>query len=82
MNPILNQMRTPQIPRGQIQQLMNVLQCANNPEDAIRSMMATNPQLKELFPLIQRNGGDYKKAFYDLAQQKGIDPESFLQQLK
>ena len=79
MNPILNQLRNPSVPKGQMQQLMNILQCANNPMDAIRSMCATNPQLKEV---IERNGGDYKKAFYDLAQQKGIDADSFLNQLK
>lgn len=82
MNPILSQLRTPQIPQGQMQELMNILRCANNPTDAIRSMIAVNPQLKEVIPLLEKNNGDYRAAFYDLANQKGIDAESFLNSLK
>lgn len=44
--------------------------------------MASNPQIKELMPLIKKNGGDYRKTFYDLAAQKGIDPEEVLKFLK
>lgn len=87
MNPILNQLQqtptmaqTPQI--GQIKSMMNMLQVASNPQAALQSILVTNPQLKELIPLINKNGGDYKKTFYDLAAQRGVNPEEVLKLIK
>ena len=84
MNPILNQLRQPQqVPQlGQVKTLMNILQTAGNPQTALQSIIATNPQLRELIPLIRNNNGDYKKAFYDLAAQKGINPDEILKLIK
>lgn len=38
-----------------------------------------NPALAQF---VQNNGGDPKTAFYALAKQKGIDPDSFLSALR
>ena len=38
-----------------------------------------NPALAQF---IQNNGGDPKAAFYALAKQRGIDPDSFLSMLR
>lgn len=41
-----------------------------------------NPQMKQVMDYVQSCGGDPKQAFYSLAKQKGIDPETFLNQVR
>ena len=55
---------------------------SKNPTDLIRNMMLSNPRMKNAMGIIQQMGGDPKTAFYNLAQQKGVDPESILSQLR
>lgn len=45
---------------------------------AIQALLATNPVYKQILPMVDKNHGDYKRTFYDLASQRGIDPEAFL----
>ena len=44
-------------------------------------MAANNPQMQQVMQVIQQNGGNAQQAFYNLAQQKGVDPNVILQQL-
>lgn len=44
-------------------------------------MLQNNPGLKQIMTMI-RNGGNPKQMFYDLAKQKGIDPNTILSQIK
>lgn len=44
-------------------------------------MAANNPQMQQVMQYIQQNGGNAKQAFYNLAQQRGIDPQIILNQL-
>ena len=48
----------------------------------MQQMFANNPNYAQAQQLIQQSGGDAKKAFYDLAQQMGVDPEQILSQLR
>lgn len=85
MNPILQQLNAqsqtpPQV--GQVKSLMNMIQCSANPLEAMQSFLASNPTFKEIYPLIKQNNGDYKKTFFDLAAQRGIDPNEVLKFLK
>lgn len=48
----------------------------------LQSMMNSNPQIQQVMNYINQNGGDPKSAFYKLANEKGIDPDSILNQLK
>ena len=49
---------------------------------AINQMAASNPQMQQVMQFVNQNGGDAKQAFYNLAQQRGIDPNEVLNQLK
>jgi hypothetical protein len=49
---------------------------------ALQGIIANNPQFKEIIPLLNQNNGDYKKTFFDLAAQRGIDPEEILKLIK
>ena len=40
------------------------------------------PQYQQAMQLIQQAGGDARAAFYNLARQKGVDPEQILSMLK
>jgi hypothetical protein len=45
-------------------------------------MINTNPQARTLVQNFQSSGLTPKQFFYQYAQQKGIDPDQFLQSLK
>ena len=67
---------------GQIKNVLNMVRNANDPAAALSSLMANNPQYNQALQLIQQSGGDAKKAFYDLAQRNGINPDDILNALK
>ena len=55
---------------------------AGNPQMMLNQMMSQNPQLKQVMDYVHANGGDPKQAFYKMAQEKGINPDDILNQLK
>ena len=52
-----------------------------NPQVMINKMLQNNPNLKPFMEMI-KNGANPKDLFYNLARQKGVDPESILSQLR
>ena len=66
----------------QIKQMMQMMRSAGNPQAMINQMMMTNPQMKQALDFIKASGGDPKAAFYRLAEQRGINPQDILNQLK
>ena len=65
---------------GPAKQAMNVMN--GNPQALMQQMFSGNPNYARAQQLIQQSGGDARKAFYDLAQQMGVDPEQILNQLR
>ena len=59
-----------------------MVQTASNPLATLQAMVDKNPQLQQAVDLINRCGGDPQKAFYVLAEQKGVDPNEILDALK
>lgn len=55
---------------------------AQNPQLALNQLMTNNPQFKQVMDIIQQHNGDPQKAFYAVAEQKGIDPNEILNMLK
>ena len=66
----------------QIKQMMQMMRSAGNPQAMINQMMMTNPQMKQAMDFVKASGGDPKAAFYRLAEQRGINPQDILNQLK
>ena len=58
------------------------MQGARNPQAFLSQMMANNPQYKQVMDYVRQNGGDPKAAFYKMAEEKGVNPEDILNQLK
>ena len=79
---ILQQLAMANPMTGQIKQMMSMLQSAQNPQAMLNQMMQNNPQMQQAMKLINQYGGDAKKAFYSLAQERGIDPQEILKMLK
>ena len=49
---------------------------------AMQQLMLNNPNMKQAIDYVNANGGNPKDAFYKLAKEKGIDPDSILNSLK
>ena len=62
-----------------ISRLKQMAGMMKNPHMILSQMANTNPDLANV---LQASGGDYKKAFYSLAQKKGVNPEEILNELK
>ena len=62
------------IPR--LKQMMGLMR---NPHNILSQMANTNPDLASV---LQASGGDYRKAFYALAEKKGVNADEVLKELK
>ena len=76
MNPLLQGLTNPQA-----KQLMQMVQMAQNPQAAIQQMAQSNPQMQQAIQYVNANGGNPQEAFYKLAKEKGIDPQTVLNSL-
>ena len=81
MNPILQKMQMPNN-LGQIKNMLNTVKSAGNPQAMLMNMAQNNPNIKQAMDFINKSGGDPQKAFYALAEQKGVNPEDILSQLR
>ena len=66
----------------QIKQMMQAFKCAGNPQAMLNQMLQTNPQMKQAMDVIRASGNDPRRAFYALAEQRGVNPQAILDQLK
>jgi len=73
------QQQQPQI--AQLKNMMNAIKTSANPQLAFQSLLNQNPQMQQVYNLIQSSGNP-QQLFYELARQRGVDPNSILQQLQ
>jgi len=45
------------------------------------NLFANSPQMKQVMDYVKANGGNPKDAFYKLAKEKGVDPQSIINQV-
>ena len=64
---------------GQLKQMVKMLKSAGNPAMLLQNAMSQNPELKNVVDAVN---GDYKQAFYKMAEMKGVDPEEIISALK
>ena len=69
-------------PYGQIKQMMNALRNSSNPQQLFLNMLGNNPQIKQTIQMIQQSGKSPKDLFYQMAQEKGVDPNQILNMLQ
>ena len=76
LNPNMSQ------PQNPIIQMFKMAQNSNNPQQMLMNMAQNNPQTKQVLDFVKNSGKSPKDLFYAMAKQKGIDPNSILNQLK
>ena len=81
-NPILNLLGRSQPGFQALSQLIGMARAAKDPMSAVQQMSNNNPQMQQVMQVIQQNGGDARAAFYNMAQQRGVDPNAILNQLR
>lgn len=77
MNPIINQM----MGNNNFLNLFRTIKTAQDPNAMLQSMMQSNPQIQNVMNMISQNGGNAKQLFYAMAQQKGVDPNTIINQM-
>lgn len=63
-----------------IRQAIKTLRSVNNPQMLFNQMAQQNPQLFQVMQMAQQYGSP-KNAFYEIAKQKGINPDEFMRDL-
>lgn len=72
-------------PVNSIQQIRTMMQIANgsaNPNQTAQMLLSQNPNYNAVINYVRNNGGDPKKAFYQMAKEKGVDPNAILNSLR
>ena len=65
-----------------MKQMLNAIRSSKNPQQLFMNMAQQNPQMKQVLNMIQTSGKSPKDLFYQLAQQKGVDPNQILNMLR
>lgn len=63
-------------------EIINSIKRSSNPNLLLQSIIKNNPNYSKIMQYINQNGGDPKTAFYNLARQRGVNPNDILQMLK
>ena len=63
--------------KGNLNQIQELLK-NSDPNSLVQNMILNNPKLKPILQLYNSSGMTPKQFFYQYAQQKGIDPDQFL----
>ena len=82
MNPILDLLAKNSPETNALSGVINTVKNATNPQAMINQMIQTDPRFKQVQDTINQYGGDPKIAFYEICRQRGVDPETILQQLR
>lgn len=77
--PTSQQIINPQL--VQIRDMINSVRMAANPYMAMQQMILNDPRFQQVSNYVNSHGGNAKAAFYQLAQEKGVDPQTVLSQI-
>ena len=77
MIPLFQQLN--QIPRNSsLKQLISSFKNSSNPQQFLNNYIKNNPQIQNIYSMIQNSNKSPKELFYQIAQEKGIDPSIIL----
>ena len=85
MNQLYQQMMGNQsLPNNlqQIKNMMNMFKGAKNPQQMLTNMANQNPQMKQIIDMVNNSNKSPKDLFYDMAKQKGVDPNQIISMLQ
>lgn len=79
MNPIINQLMGNS---NAIIDMFRMVKTAQDPNAMMQTLMQSNPQMQQVMTFIGQSGVNAKQLFYNLAKQKGKDPNIIINNLK
>ena len=85
MTKLYQQLNQSQLSRNNnngLQQMINIMSQSNNPMQLMQIMAQSNPQLQNILNLVQTSQKSPKTLFFEMAQQKGVNPQQILQMLQ
>jgi len=63
---------------ARVKQMMNAVRMAKNPQAAMMGMLGNNPQMQQVMDVVKQHGNDPMKAFREMAEENGLDPDEIL----
>lgn len=75
MNPILDAMNNR--PNNPVKEMFDAYKKAENPNEFLKQMAMRNPMIAQI-----AGEDDLKSTFYDMCRQRGVDPNTILNQFK
>ena len=67
---------------GKIKQMMNTVRMARDPQAAMMGMVQGNPHLQQVMEAVRQHGNDPMKAFREMAEENGLDPDEILNMIR
>ena len=58
--------------------MMNAVKTARDPQAALMGMIGNNPHLQQVMNVVKAHGNDPMKAFREMAEENGLDPDEIL----
>ena len=82
-NPAFSTFNLPQKEQNMsLSEVYNKVRNSKNPDETMKELLCNNPSFRQIMTYINQNGGDARTAFYNMAAQKGVNPDSILNQLR
>ena len=81
-NPIMSLLGMANPVMQTVGQMIEMVKMAKDPQAAITQMAQSDDRMKQVMEVVNQNGGDAKAAFYNMAKQKGVNPDDIINQVK
>ena len=79
-NPLFTQAMQQAVAQNPIIQLYGMFRSSQNPQAMLTNLAQSNPQMAQVMQMC--NGRNPQQVFYEMCQQRGIDPNTILSQFK
>jgi hypothetical protein len=66
---------------AKIKQMANMVKMAKDPQAALMGMIGNNPHMQQVMNIVKQHGNDPMKAFREMAEENGLDPDEILSML-
>ena len=63
---------------AKVKQMTDAVRMAKDPQAALMGMIGNNPQMQQAMGIIRQRGNDPMKAFREMAEENGLDPDEIL----
>ena len=62
--------------------MVGMVKASQDPQAALTQMAQSDSRLQQVMQVVNQNGGDARSAFYNMAKQRGVDPNTIIKQLQ